>query len=243
MPGETPDYGVLSAATTVFPVTDLSELAVRLGAISSIDRTGDVILTDSFEDGVRSWWAQYFVAIGAYRSTALAARSGRRAALLSSAIQAGAGLQIYRYLPYLVLSRLGLEAWIALDVNSGIAALHIYYRDGANRIEGRLEYSVTASTLSILNAAGGLTVIDTGVDLRRGVDLFHGFKLVLDPTTQTYARAIVDHRSYNLLAHGLYIAASSGSHYFQVAIEQRSNLASACDVYVDDVIVTQNEVV
>ena len=55
MAGETPDYGRLSAQATVFPVTDLGELAARLGSIVSHDRRGDVIWLDGFEDGLDKW--------------------------------------------------------------------------------------------------------------------------------------------------------------------------------------------
>ena len=41
MPGETPDYGRLSSQATIFPTTDLGELAARLGSPITHDRAGD----------------------------------------------------------------------------------------------------------------------------------------------------------------------------------------------------------
>ena len=50
-----PDYGASSARYTIFPVTDLGELAVRLGSPVAYDRQGNVIYTESFENGLAGW--------------------------------------------------------------------------------------------------------------------------------------------------------------------------------------------
>ena len=80
----TPDWGVTAGAVTTYQVTDLGELAVRLGSPISHDRRGDVIWWDDFECTLNKWQT---VANGAGSSVALSdarARNGRYSALLIS---------------------------------------------------------------------------------------------------------------------------------------------------------------
>jgi len=242
MPGETPDYGVLSANQTVYPVTDLSELAVRLGAIPSIDRTGDVIFADSFEDGLNKWSAGWGMVAGAVRTSMETARSGRYSALLSAGVAAGAEVNIAHYLPLPVLSNLGLEAHSALDSNSDLFFLTIVLYTGASLVIGILQYDFTAKEVRVYNPVGGYTTIATGVNLMADHKVFHAFKLVIDPISQTYLRAIIDSTTYNLSAHGLFIFPAANDPMAEIHVNQKSNVAALCDVYVDDVIATQNEV-
>jgi len=51
----TPDWGVTAGARTVYQMTDLGELAVRLGSIVTHDRRGDVIFLEDFEEGMGRW--------------------------------------------------------------------------------------------------------------------------------------------------------------------------------------------
>jgi len=50
-----PDYGMYTLANTIYRLTDMGELAARLGSINTYDRRGDVIFLDSFESGLTAW--------------------------------------------------------------------------------------------------------------------------------------------------------------------------------------------
>jgi len=53
----TPDWGVTASKKTIYSLHDMGELAVRLGSIVSFDRRGDVIFSDSFQNGLGKVYA------------------------------------------------------------------------------------------------------------------------------------------------------------------------------------------
>ena len=50
-----PDWGLRGGKATVFPLTDMAELAARLRSIDVYDRAGDVIALDDFQSGIDQW--------------------------------------------------------------------------------------------------------------------------------------------------------------------------------------------
>lgn len=55
MPRGAPDWGEYAQQDLLVKTFDLGELAVRLGANSIFDRSGSVIFTDKFENGIGHW--------------------------------------------------------------------------------------------------------------------------------------------------------------------------------------------
>ena len=49
------DFGASSGQNSTYGLTDLGELAVRLGSPVSFDRRGDVVMMETFEDGLDAW--------------------------------------------------------------------------------------------------------------------------------------------------------------------------------------------
>jgi hypothetical protein len=237
----TPDWGVTSGAATVYQLTDLAELAARLGSPVTFDRRGDVLWIDDMESGVDKWYATYGGATGSLGLSAVEARNGRYSALLSAGIAVGASVNIYHYLPVPVFSSLGLEAHARLEDTLARLETALDLYDGTTELLGVLRYNHLTGDLLVLNAGEEYDVVATDLHLAAIARLFHAFKLVVDPVAQEYVRAIVDSTPVDLSGRSLYTLTTPVEARMDVRISQVSNMAATCNVYLDDVIVTQNE--
>lgn len=241
MPGETPDWGALSAQATAFPVTDLGELAVRLGSIDSFDRRGDVLLLDDFEDGVDKWEA---VLGGSGDSVTLSfarARNGRYSVLLTAAAAASPSARILRQLPYPVLSRFGLE--VSFNFDAAVARLTFLFQleDGTDRSVFAVRWEDADGELQYQDSSGSYVAFATGVDPQVPETLFHTLKLVVDGVNGNYVRVLYDDREYDLAGIAGAVSASAVSPRLTLMITLTGTDGQSQTVYVDDVITTQNE--
>lgn len=241
MPRDLPDYGALSAQATVYEVTDLGELAVRLGSIDTFDRRGDVIFLDSFEDGLNKWGSS---AIGTGGSVALSnarVRNGCYSCLLTCGSDLARFASIYHYRPIPAVSILGMEFSFNLASNISRLMLIGWFYTGTQRVGFRITWRDTEGTLKYIDENGDEIEFASAVVLAQDPTLFHIMKLVIDPETPRYVRFILDSEEYDLSAGSLLVSADAtlAKLFVNVYLEGRAGQNDA--VYVDDVIITQNE--
>jgi len=241
MSGETPDWGRANAQAAVFPVTDLGELAARLGSPATFDRRGDVAYIDDFESGLHNW-SQTLSGTGALADlTTLRSRSGRLAARLVGGSSSSRLARINRSLPRPGGRGLGCEFSFALPsaVDNVRVTLSVY--EAATATHYAIVYDDVNNKLSYLNFSAGLTDFATGVSLATGATLFHTLKIVIDRTLELYARAILDDVEYELTSALPNPAIVSDGPKVVVGFQvvSRSGQNDAC--YADDCVFTTNE--
>jgi hypothetical protein len=242
VPGETPDYGRLSAQTTVYPVTDLGELAARLGSPVIFNRSGDVLHIDDFEAGVEKWPTDSLDGTGAAAYLSLAeARSGLFSYRLVGGSTATGRTRIAHTMPFPVLSRLGLEYSFNLPGSFGSIAINMRVFDGTNVTEYELRYTDTGDQLAYLDSGGTYTNITPTISLNIGTPLFHNWKLVVDATAGQYVKLLLNASTYDLSGIGARVTASATAPIFQPRATIISRAGQNDSMYVDDAIVTQNE--
>jgi len=241
MPGETPDWGALSAQDTVFPVTDLGELAARLGAITTHDRRGDVIWWDNFECGIEKW-VQSTGGTGASIALSTArARNGRYSCLLTGGSNALLRAIILHAAPFLTLSRFGLELSFHLPGTIDNIIFQIQVFDGTNRQQAEIRWTDATNQLAYFDSAGAYTDFGSAVDLSPINRVFHTAKLVVDPTLQAYHRFILDDTEHNLSANAVRRVADGAAPRLEIGAFLFSRAGQNDQAYLDDVIITQNE--
>ena len=237
----TPDWDVTAGAVTTYQLTDLGELAARLGSIVTFDRRGDLIWADDFERGLAKWDD---FASGAGSSVALstaAARNGRYSCLLTAGAAVDRYAQIQHFSPFFVLSRMGVEFSFRLPADIGHLRLTANMWDGVNNTRFSIKYDDAADTLYYEDSAGVYVSLATGLVLNTSATLFHTLKLVFDAATGMYVRAILNEDTYSLAGIAGPAAASATAPVFGVTIYLNGWALAASEAYVDDAILTQNE--
>jgi len=236
-----PDYGVSGPKSTTFQLTDLAELAARMGSIVTYDRRGDVLWMDDFESANLGKWDTTNMFGSSAALVTVAARSGDQSVRLQTAADAADNAQIVRYLPYPAASRFGFETHFSLGNNLAVYRIEMRLYDGVNYYRAQAYYDPQGNTLQIVSAEGNVVTVASGVDLLENQAMFHAMKLVVDLATREHVRLLLNNREYNLSGIGIQRITDTTAPHLRIEVYVESSADGNQDAYVDDVIITQNE--
>ena len=228
----------------VYSVTDLGELAARLGALDVFDRRGDVVWMDDCEDAITKRWtlagsgAGYAAGqnwyyckngVSAYR---LVGGSDSDRYMLLSKIMAEAP----------AASKVGLEYSFALDSNIEYLEIGLQSFDGAERYDYLVRYTISTKILSFYNSQAEQEEIETlDFDLFEGPPGWHTWKLVIDPDEEEPLRIMLDGWEYLINDYAPASAADAGDPGLKLHIKAGSASGQNGELYVDDILFTINE--
>lgn len=237
----TPDWGH-SKTTTVYPlVTDLAELAARLGSIDTYDRRGNVSYMDDFTHGKEAWHEITTGSGAAIELSTTAPQWGANHLKLTGGSDSTRLAQVSRYLAVPVLSSVGLEFGVCFPTSWSNFRISIRYDDGTDQHRGGITLSDQADKIYYLDDAGANQEVDDLIDLISLRNLYHQVKLVVDLSGDTYVRLMLDQTTYDLSDYALYTATSAAEPRLFVWLEVESRAAQNDYVYIDGVIITHNE--
>jgi len=237
----TPDWGQTAGVVTTYQLTDLAELAVRLGALDRHDRRGDVIFQDSFEDGLGRFYSDNAGVGATVDLTTAYTRTGLLAARLVAGASSGSWANIVWNGPYPSLHLFGGEMSFARVSAVGSVNGWVTTYDGAAGHRGLVLYDDANDRLRYQDAAGASQDLATGLKLWHDPSQFHALKLVIDATKNEYVRFILDNVELDMAGIPLRTFASSQEPTMGVGCEVGGRDAGTSTVYLDDVIVTTNE--
>lgn len=220
-----------------------AELAARLGSIVTFDRRGDVIWMDNFE-AVFLNWEHAAVGTGAeiVLSAASRALNGSQSCKMTTADASGSLAAIFKKLRYPVKGKLGFELSFthSSDISDHVAEIWLY--DGSYIHKAGIVYNTGFNALYYHNSAGVATKIADITGMESDDWLFNKLKFVVDFYAEKYMRVIFNETEYSLadIAYQKVVDTTTMPHlYSQFYI--RSDVDDNVTVYVDDVIITQNE--
>lgn len=241
MPHGLPDWGLEGPKSTTFGLDDLGEQAVRLGSIVSFDRRGDVVFLDGFEDGLN-------------RARPVLDGLGARVGLDATYPKSGAfhirlvGGSTLTRLARIVYTRglpnpgaFGLEVSVCMPVQFGFLDMYLDVDDTATDWVCGLRYDRSLQRWYYWNDVGGWTQFETAWTPYMVWPPWHTFKVVMDTTTGLYSRALLNNVPYTLGNAAVQTPGTAGVPVLVVTVDLYSRAAQNDYVYVDDVIVTQNE--
>jgi len=236
-----PDFGAYAAKTIVGSLSDMAELAARLGSIVTFDRRGDVIDFDDFEGSTAKW---NIVKSGDGAGAVISpkrARSGSFCFMLTSGMTLDHNVGIYRFLAYPVLSRMGLELSFGSPTNAGGWELVLHLRHDSVNYVALVVFTRATKELQIVYGDGDITLIDTLTDYPLMAYGFHTVKVVADFVTKKYVRLIIDDNFYDLSSYLLKVSAAAPLDFLSAVFIHTGDLIANKDLHLDDYILTQNE--
>lgn len=231
----TPDWG-LKKKSTVYALDDMAELAVRLGSIVTFDRRGDVIFLDDFEDGIIRWSTT-----GVVSSSTTKARSKALSAKLALTEDIGDTAGIQAQIANPVATATGFEfSWLA-DASVFFLESRVWLYDGSRITKFTITWNHSAKTLSVLDSDGATKVFATGVNIAAASHLFVPCKLVVDISAKKYVRFLMGPYTWLLSAYAGDDAGATTNTYLNLFVYADLLTGAAANIYIDDVILTQNE--
>jgi hypothetical protein len=237
----TPDWGLQGDKKTTYGSDDMHELAVRLGAIESYDRRGEVVWHDDFRSGLGAWGYAWGVGVGLVTPICSPIRSSPLAMYMRTDPAVDGYSFIDVKLSRLVLGGIGLEYSFATDANLATFAGHMVVYNGVYRVNYIFQYVHTTGELQVRVFPGAWQTIATVAPVYTNVLTFCTVKYVVDTVNQHYVRLIFNDVEYDVSAYVSTVVADVTAPRVHIILWNISSALAGNVTVVDDVILTQNE--
>jgi len=236
-----PDFSATSPKKTVYSLSDMAELAARLGSIVTLDRRGDIVWIEDFSHSLVNWASEAPLGTPAAIVTTRTLTSGY-SVKLEADTPGAAYARITRYSPLPVNTHMGIEFAFMIESQVDYVDLLLAIYDGlvTNEIAARVDR--TLSLIQYENDAFGWGTLGTK-KLLHNDPCWHHIKLVFDIEARQYMRMIVDNTEYDMAGIPFNSLAAVGSPQSLSTKIQISAVGSVSEPigYIANVICTQNE--
>lgn len=223
------------------PQVGMGELAARLGAISFFERRGEVIFMDDFEDSTFKWLTDATGTTWSVARSNASALNGNFSVKLTTDAAPTTFVAIEKYLHPSVLKRMGFEYSFAIgsNIDSIYNLFNIYTK--TTRYKALLSYTPQTQKLIVTDHYLGSKIIATNVDLREHDLTYHTWKMVVDLETGKYVRLYLNGEYYDLSQWTLPFTPGDYTPDMYLIIYIINYSTGNHYVYVDNVVITQNE--
>lgn len=236
-----PDYLQASSTQIVSGVSDLGELAARVGSIDTFDRRGNVIFIDGFERGLIPYAWNVNSTNGYIELNQQTSYSGAWAAHLNTGTGGAQAILLLKALGVARATRQGFEVSFYEIGGTPFIAWTINYFDGAHSNSWQIFYDYSTNLLKY-RGADGLTHVFGSPVVLIGQDLaFHTGKLVVDLQTGRYVRFILDQVSYDLSNFSCLVGVNPQATEVTTSWQITSSGGVIADAWLDNWIITINE--
>lgn len=223
----------------VHTLTDVGELAARLGSIDTFDRRGNVIWMDDFEAPILKWLTDTVGGGSVPVLSTTQAWMGIQSVYL--AVDAAGRSTIFNFFPLVRRGRIGAEFYTYLKgITPGYLSLQLTIYDGTNTTWAELRLDSVARTATIVTPAGDI-VVATSVFPLIAYETFVPAKLVVDMDTDRYVRLLIGPDEIDLSAHALNPLGDTTQKLITGLIELVGGTEGIAICHVDEFILTQNE--
>jgi len=236
-----PDYTTKYKLTTIFGQIDTGELAARLGSIVTFDRRGYIVWMDDFEDTDVHWFVAGSGTGYAMARSADRARNGAYSMKVTCGSDASLQGCMRRYLMLPVSSNMGFELSFSMDSYIKNFVITIRWFDGTYNNYSYVKIDIENGKIQVRTSAGVYVDIVTGITFVANAGIFYTMKVVYNFVTRQYIRLIFGNTSYDLSSY--YIDRTTNTTYprLDLFIDAYGTSGQNAELFVDDVIVTQNE--
>jgi len=236
-----PDFGMYAPKTISASISDMGEVAARLGSIVVYDKRGDVVDFDNFEEPNLRWQKGAVPTGGDSYFSNLTAKGGSQSYYMYPAASAGATRHIKKYYQVIGTKRLGVEISFCKLIAGSSLVLNLWYYSGSKRYKAAAK--VDASTDKVYILASDLSWLEVA-DVNRILDEYFAFqtiKMVVDFDTLKYVRLLYINQEFDISTTNLNSFAAGVVPSFFVQIENEALSAAGGGTWIDDFIFTQAE--
>ena len=237
----TADWGLTAGTVTTYQLTDLAELAARLGSIVTYDRRGEVLFIDDFSHGVSKWAEGGGGGDPTITLSAVQSRSGQFSALLTPASGGLTQVIILRAVPALAPSAIGLECHLAASSPAMSFQWDLRVKDATTSHRFAVRYNAATGDLQYLDDSAAWVAFAAPGDVFEDPTVFHAAKLVVNADLDAYDRFLLDGTAYSLSGFTHRETADVSVPIIFLLITAEDLTGSQNPAYLDDVILTQNK--
>lgn len=242
-----PDYATPKPVGQVpigptYTLTDVAELAARLGSIVTFDRRGNVVWLDDFEDNIDKWQILVVGGIGGEAVLSNArARKGALSARLTTGNVIDASVELQTVFYYPVFSNLGFEISFIYNGNMSEYRWLFQVNDGTHYTLAEVRLNPATNALEINDHILGWVALAPTPTLRPHFYAFNTLKIVQNPKTRKYIRLILNEVEYILDGYDLVYALFPQPANLMASVLVTTGVAANEVAYFADAIITQNE--
>jgi len=236
-----PDDSNVVKTGVVHRLDDMAELAARQGSPVVFDRRGDTVYQTDFREGLGMFHANWYGTDGGIALVTGASRQGAYSIRLRAPDEEAKVAQLQLAFPFQDPSRVGIEFSFSVAADTLYVRTEIGWLDGTTAREARVRYDHVDSEVQYYDKTLGYTPVATGVELRECTRPEHTMKLVADMAANEYVRLLLDSYTYSLADIEPYEIAEPLSPYWFFYIYHHGVKDQNPLIYIDSVIVTQNE--
>jgi hypothetical protein len=235
-----PDFYNSQAKGNTYTLSDMAELAARLGAAHNFDRLGDLIYGNTFSNGINGL---NIIGGGTGNHVEVDGQAGIFGPLcahLISDVGEGNYSGLRAVLPFTGSARLGAEASFSFVVDNGTFYIYIRrYRDNVEK-QGSIRLTRQTKTLEYRDNTGWHT-LDTYPAVFGGYFDYNRLKVVVDFDKVEYVRIRYNDRTYNMQGIPLYTTSASSDSMIFGEVRAENCYHATLGIRVGHIILTQNE--
>lgn len=235
------DYGQYAVKEVSAAVSDMGEVAARLGSIVTYDKRGDVVDFDNFEDAVLKW--SVFESGGEVYPHSVDVKSGSQSVALSTEAGLGSYVELIKFIAVTASKRLGVELSFGGEL-VGRLDVFLLYRDGIHYYQSVVRLDMTNHLLYIYDGdlEDYILVADIGLlSYELGNHFFHTMKVVCDFVTGKYVRVLLGASEWDISTISIYRGFSADAQNFEIDIWKQNTEIGARITSIDDFVFTQAE--
>jgi len=241
MPKGQPDFGPYAVKQVTASLADMGELAVRLGSIDSYDRRGNVVYLDDFESPILRWDAAGFPAGYSIYLDSTNVKAGAQSVYLIPAAGIDSSALISKYFTTLGSLRTGLELSFCYLPDKAFLG---FYLTNYSLAGMHYAFAVIDSVKEELSIYLGDSTWQKIADVNPVHPYRHKFipvKLVADFATGKYVRLLYGNTEYDISSYAIPFTAGEQVPKINAQIIVSNQTAAQQDVWIDDVIITEEE--
>jgi len=235
------DFGLYAPTDTIVGVSDMGELAARLGSPDVFDRRGNVVFIDSFENDLIPYTANISGAGASIKVVTDHARTGSFSCKMVTGSDGVRLARLQKFLAYPALTKWGFEIGFTFLATMEQYLLTLIFVNGTSYTSFAIRVDPINDKFQYISAAGAWVDIASGLELYAEHDLFNFMKLVVNLEDKTYARATLNEQAFSLADIPSYQYTDTAGHFLLARVDIVGIAGNNYFSYLDEFIVTQNE--
>lgn len=235
------DYGVGGPTKIIHSVSDMGELAVRLGSPVNYDRSGNVLYCTDFQNGLGDFHSLISGTGGdVYLYGDLSYSAGICCCLIGTSDWPYRGFLYNDFRP-IALNKMGFEVALMPVVNVDYINVFLdYYVDSIAHRFG-LKMDITNKKFYCITMDGAEQELDDFDWSPATVNFFHTLKIVGDLETKKLVRGFYNENEFDLSDYGAYTLGAADIQLVRSVVEVHSTPGANGKCYIDNWVVTINE--